>query len=358
MQRSHLIRSAATVAVLALLGAAPGARADDVLAQAARPTDLSAGQGLVVYSAYDTSSRRYRLMQISKGVTSRVDVPSSPAPFDADVGPTTSGHAYLVYERCARARAASSGLMGCDIYAFNPATGVERRSHASDPKHDDVNPTYWKGRLVFARDYGSKSPRQIVYQRPNGHTSRSQRLPGLPRRRCAHGQCLPVSGSFEDLELFGRQLAEAADSTEPIGVTDPDGKPFEGDVAELRLVDVVRGTAEQLSGRGAGESGQTWVAASFDRGRLYAYFSCLGDSSGCNAKNAGAYRYRLSTGDWQISGSGSALGGFAVGGGRTYELKQNEAGGCGRIDGAGADEDTCAIVRRTPDLVYKDTHAP
>lgn len=358
MQRSHLIRSAATVAVLALLAAAPGARADDVLAQAARPTDLSAGQGLVVYSAYDRSSRRYRLMQISKGVVSRVDVPSSPAPFHPDVGPTVSGHAYLVYERCARARPASSGLMGCDIYTYNPATGIERRSHASDPAHDDVNPTYWKGRLVFVRDYGSKSPREIVYQRPNGHTSRSQRLPGLPRRRCVKGQCRSVNGSFNDLELFGRHLAESADSTEPDVLEATDGTLFTEEVAELRLVDVLRGTSEQLSGRGAGDGGQTWLGAAFDRGRLYAYFACTGDPSACSSKNAGAYRYRLSTGDWQMSGSGSALGAFAVGDGRTYELTQNEAGGCGKIGGVGPGEDTCALVRKAPDLKYKDTDAP
>lgn len=358
MYRSRIMCSLTAGVVAAFLAGAPGANADDTLAQTARPTDLSAGQGLVVYSAYDASSHRYRLMQISKGVTSRVDVPSSLTPFNADVGPTSSGHAYLVYERCARARPADSGLMGCDIYTYNPATGVERRSHASDPAHDDVNPTYWRGRLVFARDYGDKSPREIVYQRPNGHTSRSQRLPGLPRRRCAYGQCLDVSGSFTDLELFGRRLAEAAYSTKPIGLKDPDGTPFESGVAELRLVDVLRGTSKQLSGRGAGESGQTWLGTSFDRGRLYAYFACTGDPSGCGSKNAGAYRYGLSTGGWQISGSGTALGGFAVGGGRTYELKQNEAGGCGRIDGTVADEDTCAIVRRAPDLVYKDTHAP
>lgn len=345
----RILLAAAVVTVGAF---ATTARADVTLTQTARPTDLAAGSGLVVFSAYDAQSNGYRLMQIRAGAVSAVPVAPSPTPFDADVGPTSSGHAYLVYQRCADAGA--NGQRGCDIYTFNPATGRELRSRASDPNSDDLHPTYWKGRLVFARDYGPKVGRQIVYQRPNGSTSRSLRVPGLPARRCLKGRCLKVSGLFTDLELYGSHLAEAASSNRPASYQ----AGAEEDLAELRLVDVTTGRSQQLSDRGQGESGQTWIGTSFDRGRLYAYFTCQGDTSGCKPSNAGAYRYRYATGDWALSGSDQPLGGFAVADGDTYEEAVNDAQECGAVDAKPGRETPCQIVRKVPDLTYTDSGRP
>lgn len=111
-------------------------------------------------------------MQRADGVSTPVPVAGSPREFQADVGPTTSGHAFYVYSRCENVAGS------CDLSVYNPKTGVEQRSKASDPKHDDILPTYGKGRLAFVREYGAKDkPEQIVYNRPNGSTSRSERLP-------------------------------------------------------------------------------------------------------------------------------------------------------------------------------------
>lgn len=353
----RFVLALATLAVLA-----PSAHAaDTILDRPTRPTTVAAGSGVVLYSAYDKASRQYSLMQISDhgdgSTPTRVPVPSSPAPFDADVGPTSSGHAFYVYERCESKDEAS-----CDVYAFNPKTGREQRSKASDPKHGEHHATYWKGRLAFVRQYGdpdSEDSKQVVYQRPDPSSRRSTRLPGVPSRRCTRGHCEKVDGVYNDLELFGRRLAEAAFSNEPVAILGgPRPEFYSSDLTELRLVDVESGRSRQLSGRGSGEAGQTWSAVSFDRGRLYAYFACFGDSSGCGTKKAGAYRYDYVKDRWAISGSTEPLDGFAVGDDATYELAINQAGGCGPVDGADPGSARCELVRKQPNLTYTPTKAP
>lgn len=347
----RLLLAAAALALLA-----PSAQAaDTTLARLAASTTISAGSGIVLHSAYDKATKRYSLMQISNygdGTTStRVPIASSPTPFDADVGPTSSGHPFYVYERCEKSNEAS-----CDIYAFNPKTGREQRSKASDPKHAEHHATYWKGRLAFVRDYGTANdPRQIVYQRPDPSSRHSTRLPGLPARRCSRAGCSKVTGTIDALELQGSHLAQTAFSTREIPLGG--GDSYESSTAELRLVDADTGRSKQLSGRGSGEAGQNWSAVSFDRGRLYAYFACFGDSSGCSTKNAGAYRYDYVKDRWALAGSTARLEGFAVDG-DTYELATNIAGGCGPVDGPDTENATCDLVRKQPNLAYAPTKAP
>lgn len=350
MRRPRLTLALATLALTA-----PAAHAADVtVARPAAPTTIDAGQGVALYSALDPATKQYRLMQLAAGGTTAtvVPVPPSPEPFDADVGSTASGHAFYVYERCAKGDEAS-----CDVYAFNPATGSEQRSKASDPAHGEHHATYWKGRLAFVREYGtSTKPKQVVYQRPDASSRRSTRLPGLPARRCDRSGCSAVTGSIDALELFGSRLAQTAFSTRQVSLGR--GESYASDTAELRLVDVGSGRSQQLSARGSGESGQTWSAPSFDGGRLYASFSCFGDPSGCKVRNAGAYRYDYGAGSWALAGATTPLAGFAVGDGQTYELATNEAGGCGPVDGGAGADTSCALVRRDPGPSYAPVAAP
>lgn len=347
----RLILGLAGLAVLA-----PPAHADDVtLARLADSTSISAGEGIVLYSAYEKATKQYRLMEISNpgdgSTPTPVPVPPSPTPFNADVGPTASGHPFFVYERCEKGDDAS-----CDIYTFNPRTGREQRSKSSDPKHGEQQVTYWKGRLAFVRDYGTeKRSKQVVYQRPDPRSRRSTRLPGLPARRCTRSGCSKVDGVVDGLELFGTHLAQTAFSTRKVSLG-ADGS-YDSETAELRLVDVETGRSQQLSGRGSGEAGQAWSDVSFDRGRLYAYFACYGDPSGCSTENAGAYRYDYVRDRWAISGSTTPLDGFAVGDNATFELAINVAGGCGPVDGPETNA-TCKLVRKQPKLSYTPTKVP
>ncbi|HEY7622309.1 MAG TPA: hypothetical protein VH834_21240 [Solirubrobacteraceae bacterium] len=124
--------------------------------------------------------------------------------------PTASGRADVVYSRCQ----SRSGAVptGCDVYAYNPRTHRENRYRFSTASHSEVHPTYWDGRVAFVRYYGSSAdPHPVVHTRRASSSRPSQRLPGLPRRRCIeHAGCGRVTGTVDALELYGDHLAQTA----------------------------------------------------------------------------------------------------------------------------------------------------
>ena len=237
------------------------AHADQTIATTARPTTIATGQGLVAYSAYDPAVHGYRLMIDRLGTTARADVAPSAAPFDVDVGPTPGG---------------------------------------------EVHPTYWDGRLAFVRYYGSGDhPHPVVYTRRTRSSRPSQRLPGLPDRRCIeHSGCGPVTGTIDELKLYGAHLAQTGSTVAHVR--------YDRRQTELRLVNVDSGRSQQIGARGAGESGQEFIGPSFRAGRLYTYFTCHGDGGGCVHGIGGAYRYRYSTGQWAKAPDTSQLAAFGV----------------------------------------------
>lgn len=329
--------------------AAPS-KADTTVAATERATQVAAASNVVLFSAWDDAAKQYRLRQLSGGQLADVPVPPSPEPFQADVGPTPSGHAYYVYVRC------TSQAGSCDLYTFNPKTGVELRSAASDANHSDVHPTYWKGRLAFVREYGSDAkPKQIVYQRPNGNTSRSLRLPGLPSRRCVEDRCLDPQGDFTGLELYGEHLAQSARSVQPVNSAIAGSPPQVSPInqVELRLVDVDSGRSQQLATAGTGEGGQSWTGLVFDGGRLYTSFACLGDPSGCNSVKAGLYRYAYADGRWGLDASTQTIYGLGVDTGHFFELHDadspsSSAGQCNQGSAGPAGEARCHLDRLEP----------
>jgi hypothetical protein len=327
-----------------LLAAAPiaSAQADQTVATTARPTPVAAGQGLVAFSAYDAAIDAYRLTIARGGRTEQPDVAPSSTPFDVDVGPTEGGRPYLVYFRCEEG--GGTVPRGCDIYAFDPRSGREKRYDASSSRHSDVHPTYWRGRVAFVRYYGTADdPRPIVYARRARSSQPSERLPGLPDRRCVERRgCGAVRGTIDELELYGEHLAQTAST-----VTDYD---LERRQTELRLVDVETGRSQQLGARGRGESGQAFIGPSFAAGRLYTYFTCRADAGGCVHGIGGAYRYRYSTGGWAKAASTQQLAGFSVADFGTFTQAGNGAGSCGAATGTGA---PCRIVRRVPPPDYR-----
>lgn len=309
---------------------------------------------MLLYSAWDDQAKNYRLLQRIKGLTTAVPVAPSARLFQADVGPTTSGHAYYVYSRCAAAAGS------CDLYAFNPKTGTELRSKASDGKHDDLLPTYWKGRLAFVREHGTRDkPKQIVYNRPNAHTSRSERLPGLPSKRCNQGKCIDPRGRFEALELYGDRLAQTArsdDSTESSGE-----KPvvFRDTGIELRLVDRGLERSRRLARSGQGEGGPDFSGVAFDRGRLYAGFTC----TFCANLKAGIYRYAYAHNKWAFAKESRLVRTYdlAVDNGTFYRERDNKIPGvaseCRGPDPAKGSLPICKIDQST-DPGFKPIPAP
>lgn len=337
----------ALVVTVAFLAAAGGARADQTIATTPRPTTVAAGQGLVAFSSYDPAVRGYRLMIAREGRVERASVAPSPTRFEVDVGPTESGRAYLVYSRC-ESRSAPVPE-GCDIYAYDPATHRENRYDASSSTESDVHPTYWRGRVAFVRYYGSgDDPQPVVYTRRARSSRPSQRLPGLPDRRCMkYAGCGAVTGRIDELELYGDHLAQTA-----FTVTHND---FDRKQTEVRLVNVDSASSQQIAARGSGESFQEFIGLSFRAGRLFTYFTCHGDPGGCQHGIGGAYRYRYSTGDWSKHPDTDQLAAFAVSNLGTIEVEANAIGRCGPIDGPGA---PCTVDLVQPPPQYVETSRP
>lgn len=343
--------------MLAAFAAVPSAAsADTTQAQTARPTQLSAGSGAVLYSAYDASTGSYRLMRLVDGRANALPVAPSARDFQADVGPTDKGDPFYVYVRC------GEDPDSCDLFAYNPRTGIEQRSKASDPSHSESLPTYWRGRLAFVRDYGTAAaPKQIVYQRPNPNTRRSQRLPGLPDRRCEDGECIDPAGRFTALELFGDKLAQTATSDEFEVYRPSSGRPeiLRSAGVELRLVDRGLRRSRRLFRSGRGEGGQSLTGLGFATKYLYASFTCLGDPDGCGGgRAAGLYRFDYSDGSFAFSPENRATYGLAVYRTSTYELTDAPGGECDQVAFGPADAPRCALVRRTPAPTFKAIPAP
>ena len=346
---SMRLRRTALLTVVCLGTLAVPAPAETTSFTTDRQTTLSAGSGVLLYSAWDEQANEYKLMQRADGVSTPVPVAGSPREFQADVGPTASGHAFYVYSRCETAPGS------CDLYVFNPKTGVEQRSKASDEKHDDLLPTYWKGRLAFVRDYGTREkPKQIVYNRPNGTTSRSERLPGLPSQRCDKGQCIDPGGRFEAIELYGDRLAQTAtsDEVETFPVKGKKPEVYRSTGVELRLVDRDLKRSRRLAQSGQGEGGQDFSGLAFDRGRLFAGFTCVS----CARLKAGIYRYAYADQQWAFATESSNVRTYdlSVGDGTFSRERDNEVPGVISGCDAGGDNGEGA----PPDLQDRPVHGP
>src|SRR3954454_16575293 len=305
----------ATTAVLAL----PAAAAAQTVATPGAATPVKEFQGNLVFSEFDRPTNRWFLAVRRAGAASpeRLPVASSERPFDADIGPDSSGRPELVYQRCNEPPGVPRG---CDLFVFPlaNATGERPVRNANDPDHNDMNPTLWRGRIAWSRDYGSGSePNPIVYTKALGapRSQPSRRLAGVPQRRRGNvdrNVVGPTTGrTVRDLELWGENLA--------LTVTYGCGGCSGIDQSELRLDDLGDGSARQVAFQVVGLSGQSLIGPSFFGGRLGWYKACLGDSAGCQQGQGGPFRYALTARTYQRSPSSVRVDGFADTGAILYE---------------------------------------
>src|SRR3954463_2525847 len=339
---------AAALALLAL----PAAANAQTVATPGAATGVREFAGNLVFSTFDRTQNRWFLTVRRAGATApeRLPVASSGRSFDADIGPDSSGRPELVYQRCNEPPGVPRG---CDLFVFSlaNATGERPVRNANDPDHNDMNPTLWRGRIAWSRDYGSGSePNPIVYTKalsaPRSQPSR--RLPGVPQRRRGNvdrNVVGPTTGrTVRDLELWGENLA--------LTVSYGCGGCSGIDQGELRLDDLGDGSARQVAFQVIGLSGQTLVGPSFFNGRLGWYKACLGDPSGCQQGRGGPFRYALTARTYQRGTPGPArVDGFADTGTLLYE-----AVGCSE-ETTGPFNANCRIDALAPPA-YAATRAP
>jgi hypothetical protein len=338
---------AAVAATLAL----PAAANAQTVATPGLATSVKEFQGNLVFSQFDAATSQFFLTVRRAGAAApeRLSVAPSGRPFDADIGPDSSGRPELIYQRCSPPPGVPTG---CDLFVFSlaNATGERPVRNANDPDHNDVSPTLWRGRIAWVRDYGRGSePNPIVYTKALSapRSQPSKRLPGVPQRRRGDVDRTvvgPTTGrTVQELELWGENLA--------LYVRYGCGGCSGIDQSELRLDDLGDGSAKQVAFQVVGLSGQTLVGPSFFDGRLGWYKACLGDPSGCQQGQGGPFRYALTARTYQRSPSSTRVDGFADTGTVLYE-----ALGCSE-ESQGPFNANCRIDA-VPAPAYTATRAP
>jgi hypothetical protein len=344
-------RIAIALATIAAL-AAPAAANAQTVATPGAATSVKEFAGTIVFSQFDRTTNRYSLMVRRAGAAAPEAIPVAPSgrPYDADIGPDSSGRPELIYQRCSTPPGVPTG---CDLFVFSlaNATGERPVRNANDPDHNDMNATLWRGRIAWSRDYGSGSePNPIVYTKALSapRSQPSKRLPGVPQRRRGdvdRNVNGPTTGrTVRDLELWGENLA--------LTVSYGCGGCSGIDQSELRLDDLGDGTARQVAFQVVGLSGQTLVGPSFFNGRLGWYKSCLGDPAGCQQGQGGQFRYALAARTYQRSPASVRADGFADTGTLLYE-----ALGCSNDDTDVQSNANCRIDA-VPPPAYAATRAP
>jgi len=183
--RSHAIATPA-IGALILAAAVTGAALIPAAAQAVprvlspenAPTRVAAWESTIMWSRQDPATGRYQLMKsVAGGPPAAVAVPPrSGAPFDVDLGTSSSGATFAVYTR------------NGDIYRLNVATGAEAKlTRLSSPKVER-SPTIQRGRIAFIRRSGRTDELRI------GSATTASRM--IVRR-----------GSIEHAELGDRHVA-------------------------------------------------------------------------------------------------------------------------------------------------------
>ena len=320
--------------VFALGGSASASAADTVVAHLSRPSKIRSYAGVQVFSLFDGSV--YRLAVRRHGAVEPLPVAPSRAPFDVDVGPDRRGRAQLVYARCKVEVASDAANLsrGCDLYVLSLGGGGERPVRGANTPANEFAPTLWKGRIAFARAPKGRD-RPVVFITQPG-TPLARRLPGVPGR--ARGQ-RATGGSVDELELQGNRLAEIVSFV------------AEGQLSDVRLVDVADRSTQRLARVGVGEGGQFFTGVGFADGYLAWAFSWV---AGGGELVPGVYRDRLSTGElaraafprllsFQVVGFAP----FAANGAYMIDADLPTDGGCGELQGTPVPRE-CQLVRATP----------
>ena len=241
------------------------------------PTPIAAYQGRLVWSRPDGAGAYELVQRVGNGPVTELPVAPRAVPFDVDLGPTSGGRALAVYSRCATEPAPALSIQqpegvdyrtgrGCDIYKLDVKGGEEVRfTKASASGATEYWPTYWKGRIAFARAYVSKPQYPYLYVKDVSSAQPSQRVPGGPRGT-------PNTGSSPgQLELYGKRLGFGWRYRSTAGT---------GTTYELR-VDTVGGGNVRIDRRVVGLTAILIGWPSFQDGRVYWSRGCFGDASGC-----------------------------------------------------------------------------
>jgi hypothetical protein len=318
-------------ALLAAAGPASAAPTDTPLIGLQRGTPVREYAGWLLYSRWDGHAYHLAIWQAGHGRD--LAAPTQAKPFDADVGPDSTGRVSAVYSRCAGS---------CDLYLIGFDVGEAPRAvhNANTRGRDEVAPSIWRGRLVFARRYSKDHvvPYTKLLQAPRSRPS--TRLAGVPSKRCGAVEapdCRPIEDvDNPSFELWGRWVAQR-------WTYQPDGFPGSAQ-NEIRLTDVNRTDTRQIAYRATGLGGQMYLGPAIVDGRVAFFLACQADPGGCSSSPSGAFRYRISSGDYTNAPANESWSGWTYDGTGTEHVPS--AYDCSGGD-PGVAVAPCRIVRRT-----------
>lgn len=326
--------------------ATPAGASAVTVAQPGAATSVREYGGTIVFSQFDWATHRWHLNVRRKGAQApeRLDVAPSAVAFNADIGTDGNGRPEVIYQRCARAVSTTTPPMyaptGCELYVYSLAgpTGERPVRNANDPAHNDVNPTLWRGRIAWTREYGSgESQNPVVYTKTLAapRSRPSTRLPGVPQTRC--GDVDRVCGPTTSRGVSALELGQP-DGTGSCGPqpSRPTSAACERQLAvvvryactgcsgisqtELRLDALRAGSSRPLARLTSGLNGQYLTGPSFFEGRLAWYSACAVPEASCRT-SVGPWRYRLSKGSYERGAPGPVtVTGFADTGTHLYEV--------------------------------------
>jgi hypothetical protein len=301
-----------------------------------RATPVREYAGWLLFSRWDGSA--YRLATLHDGQVRDLPVPAQAEPFDADIGPDSAGRPSAVMSLCKGS---------CDLFVLGFEAGDELRPvrNANTNGKDETDPSVWKSRLVFAREYATKL---VPYtKRLKAPRSRpSDRLASLPDERCGAidpPRCRPLEDvDLVQMELYGDRVAQS-------WTYQLDG--FGGfRQNEVRLTNVTRTDTRQIASMTTGLGGQTYLGPSIDKGRVAFFRACQGDLDGCKPDTSGAIRYRISTGAYELDGASENWAAWAWSGSAGFHAPAFD---CGGGDYPGFPPTGACGIYRTPDLDWK-----
>lgn len=269
-----------TATVLASVAAATGTGLFDAAGVGASPVPVSAPTPIaahgerLVWSRPDGAGGFELVQRVGSGPVVRLPVAPRSVPFDIDLGPTSGGRVLAVYTRC-RTEPTGGGIpdyhtgQGCFVHKLDVESGQETRYTAIHTGQTTESwPTYWKGRLGFARAYDKGKGSSALYVKDVASSRPPERLPGGPVR-CDNPDGCVVQPRPLQLELYGSRLAFVWRT------------PNEGYDYELR-VDTLGSRERVVLDRTS--SGLTALVAgwpAFEDGRVFWVRQCGGDPSGC-----------------------------------------------------------------------------
>lgn len=269
---------APALVVLTLTPAARGQTAT-VLTRIPNESAVSSWGGVTAVSVLVNRGGVYRLAVIRGRRRTLLPVPSSPVPFDVDVGPDSTGAPALVYPRC---RHDAPGRCRVVIHWLDRRGEVPVST--TDGAGHEAAPALWRGRIAWVAG-GRLLTRSRLVRR------------SIPPRELIRAR---DGADLENIELRPPNFAVQVGTTEG-GYQSSEIRAGQIDADRTRHV------AELTSGEG----GQTILGLSLNRRDVGWYVTCFGDPEGCT-EVGGAHRQRLSDRSQERAQGAGPLAGFAL----------------------------------------------